>query len=419
MLNLNGNLTATQDNNHLDIANAPTCAALANGNNILQDFITIQAEIDREDGIYEYIDEQTGNIISYDDYWAKKRFESQPFYILGKLARVAVDNICHQVSSMASQAFSQVNYVIDYVNWMNSDTRSIDDAILTNDLSMLRAFSEHPNRYVREYLKNALEDLSSFDRDLYAQYKKLSTKIDQAIKEAQRLNKPLMILIGENHYDRNALLAEDLILHILAEKQISKLLLTEAFFKQYYLDISENPVANHLEDEAKSLGFNKVPMDYAACGHIHFIDPPECESTQHNYKNSRTSTSVEGMKVRNEVMVDVAIASKGKDPVIAIVGICHVDGMLLDTPLVDHYHILPLSTVDRADQQCQSYTEEPIDTEAFRQMIHERKNHPIHNQIEKVLLFSNHPYAKKLYATNQIMVQKAREIHKLSRNTTP
>lgn len=82
---------------------------------------------------------------------------------------------------------------------------------------------------IQDYFKNTLIGFDRTDKltdhEMFATLLKLSTIISAKKKEAEKLGKPLLILIGENHSSREALILEYMIIAIASDLGISNLLL--------------------------------------------------------------------------------------------------------------------------------------------------------------------------------------------------
>lgn len=274
-----------------------------------QFLIQERMEMDSKNGVTHYLDEDTGNEISFEEHWARKQAEANPFYRTGQTLRTAADKLHH---------------------WIY---KSVDSAI--------------------NWLSDSFLGMSIDENKIHSEYQKLFEKITQAQAEARKAGKPLMVLVGEEHSYIDTALYQAMILHIANEKMRLKGIFTEAFQQGFYE--KHNRRANcypgkTVDELAKQMDIKIVPIDLALCGYFtrtgfYSDEPSECRGS--GYASvimlNDEVTGLKAMRVRNNVMTDVAIRADLGDT-IAIVGGAHLYGLIEETPLTEYYHVLPINT---------------------------------------------------------------------------
>lgn len=319
--------------------------------------------------------------ISSDQYWAKKRFESQPGFILGKLLRECVVDTISALTNAGNFLISTTSNVVSAISSLPSNLNKIVKFIFWNEERA--QFEMEFNQKIAEF------------------HKALSAKIDAAKKEAQENNKPLLILVGENHNSESSAIIESLVLDIAAKKLSLKEVLTESFFsilKEKYRKYHIGPYS-YLDEKIKAKGLQTINLDLAICqrntGWIEEI--PACKNNYPQLLHVENATSTEGIKIRNTVMADVAIHTELNDK-IAVVGSAHLFGMIKETTLSEYYHILPINTWDCSLEQC----------------FPEDENDPtfLYNCLsEEVLQTSIKERRRILFFSTAQLIEKAHHIH--------
>lgn len=209
-----------------------------------------------------------------------------------------------------------------------------------------------PTEDTQSLLVEELDSILSTNKKISVSYNDIASKIEIAKREAESKNMPLMILLGEHHYQINSILNEVIVIDIAVKKLGIKKVLAEqcfaeriaAFLKMKNLRF-EPSYMQYLwltEDMIDHFGLEKVVIDLAPCSGI-LSKENEHHGTRELYPEIPLSLAktTEGIKIRNAVMTEVAKAYDSD--VIAIVGSAHLHGMIKETDLEQVFHILPIN----------------------------------------------------------------------------
>ncbi|HET9843339.1 MAG TPA: hypothetical protein VFP93_01610 [Gammaproteobacteria bacterium] len=247
-----------------------------------------------------------------------KQFESQFGYVLGKVLRASVEKMQSIMHALKETAMNHLVYPL--------------------------------GRFFYLIDKDQLEQ--KLDNDMVDLYKFLERKIEAAKRKADKNRKPLMILIGENHYSPHSALVQSMILTIAKEKLCMHSILTESFFESAYTTLHAKSILTPsllIEEQAKKMNLTKIPLDYALC---RFLEErkPECPMNTPNecktnvlYDQVSSPMTNEALFVRNKVMANVALHAKVNETV-TIVGGGHLKGLIEDTALKENYELLPINS---------------------------------------------------------------------------
>lgn len=271
------------------------------------------------------------------------QFESQEFYQIGKFINTNATAIANMVKKSCNELLSFFDYVINKINTHNSySDESANENKNDNNLNS----EKNNNANVKNSESENFEIFETNDLEPY--YHVLKEKIDNSLNKANELGKPLMILIGEEHTSASAATIQSMALHIAMsiDKMALKAVLTEQFLSNLY--VSNSLPCITVEAFTRYFGLNKIPIDLAQC-HTRerwcgSVTAKSCQnSKKYEQLNHESAISEQGMFIRNDVMVKAALDANVGNTV-AIVGAAHLCGMISDTPLKKHYHVLTINT---------------------------------------------------------------------------
>lgn len=371
----------------------------------LQALVELQASLDRETGIKHYPHSTNRSITttSHEDYWAKKKAESQPFYRLGANLMKGAKRFAKSVSKTLTQGFNHAALeacsVTDSVLKL---TNSIIDPFFQfkNRCVSIYVFSKHGSDYESAYaeaksthnndvlygvlqliihsdefltpvnytklnlwintidnpssaeslkadLKKAMITRDQKQKDVVSAYKNLSKEIDNAMQIANNRNQSLLILMGETHKSATSAFLEALLLHMVSSKWSLNTVFTESPFEQPPKDLQDA-----IESLLTELNIRKVFVDLALCNYVNSTHP-QC----HQYPDISASlepiihqwtyydgVSEKGVLIRNNAMAQAIIETNAGHSV-AIVGAAHMYGLIYDTDLTTSYYVLPINVV--------------------------------------------------------------------------
>ncbi len=214
---------------------------------------------------------------------------------------------------------------------------NVDDITLQSPPSFLQKLSEITlNEKVHQEIEQEIDKI----------YNELSEKLQAEKNKSIKENKPLLILIGEQHYSLNSFMYELIILHLIQSYNIDTLF-TEAFSAKSYSGYHwSNAVA--IEKVALQLNIHKQPVDLFAC-HQSFVEHSlaDCANVPRVTLPSEYDwVSPEGVEDRNKVIAQEIIKSGSNKDKIVIVGSGHMMG--LNRLLSSHFHVIPLSVAKLA-----------------------------------------------------------------------
>lgn len=265
---------------------------------------------------------------------------------------------------------TELSYPLDrFVNYIYTKYRSVV-AISSNILNKIPRKTKWPlSQHSVEEMTISEHALATLDREAVDSEKKITEyidsvlmemrphfikfrlKIQKAINESIINGKPLLILIGEHHYSLNSTLMEALILNMLSSFNDFEFqnIYTESFEKNIYGAPEGKPYPYLvIEQMAQLLGKTKIPIDLATC-EIFEPSPEACGHIDYHELMSggtislKNVTSASGMQKRNQVMTYVMNTLKQKGNAVAIVGQDHLFGIMTETTLNEHYHIVPIT----------------------------------------------------------------------------
>lgn len=210
----------------------------------------------------------------------------------------------------------------------------------------------------KEAVKSA--DIKTDAQVLARLYPILQHSIEKATKIARKNNKPLLVLVGEEHHNVDCAFKLSLIFRIFADRKDAEGAFSEYFHPKSYDHRNKTiPLTLRvLGPLTMENGLNIIPVDLARCEELNAHEravTEECNKvslaslgiTKSEEYSSRSFE--ERVVFRNKIMVDEMILNKGNDA-IAIVGAGHLKGLLKDNPnLSQHYEILAISLVDGDD----------------------------------------------------------------------
>lgn len=229
----------------------------------------------------------------------------------------------------------------------------------------------HNRKNNLDYFISLITDQNQYKlitQEIKRQRNYFSKIIDHAFLAAKKNEKPLLILLGESHYSIDISLINELILlKLLSEKFKLDTIMTEASSKKFgskYQDYScmtesgDIIISDHVEEAMTSLNITKKPIDFflfnetkidlleQACLNIH--DNSSCLKLNEEIKKIKeidysTENIIQDLPKRNHVMADIMIRAPKKNiPILAIVGAHHLYGLINESELPQHYHILAI-----------------------------------------------------------------------------
>ena len=267
-----------------------------------------------------------------EDERAQREFESKEFYKVGQY----VDKKFSVIPKLIQKGCD---------SFINTVRESIEL------ISQEKTFSAPEEKPVSKH-----DNLKKFnDLDLEPYYELLKEKIDIALKEAQYSDKPLMILIGDNHGSLGTATIEGMVLRIANNHPYFKLktVFTEysASMSRLYREARPNTFSfahtpsSDIQDAIKDLGLRRIAIDLAICNTMP-IQTPECEDADQYEQllKFHDIANIKGKTIRESVMGKKILSNDDPENTVAIVGSGHLCGLLKDTKLKDKYHILTINT---------------------------------------------------------------------------
>lgn len=219
--------------------------------------------------------------------------------------------------------------------------------------TLLKSFSIYDNEL--QALPSFLQELSNLitdqnehhivDSEIDKLYGTLSTIIDAHIQQSHKIKKPILILIGEEHYSLKSALYQAIILHLIKEKILINNVFTETFYTKTYLaELGDNwMVSSFAEHIINKLDLQKIPMDMVMCQD--YAMSQECKNVPSIYPKVNPASS-DGMMLRDKVMSKMIIEKGRGENAIAIVGSLHF--LKIKEIFDKHFYVLRLETYDRA-----------------------------------------------------------------------
>ena len=177
---------------------------------------------------------------------------------------------------------------------------------------------------------------------LEAQYKILEKTVKNAIQNAKKSNKQLIIVVGEEHQSTSSLIIEAILIFIAKQNGIETLLtehtkrIEESIDKDDYYPYRGGSwcVALPIHQLIKSLNMHTVPVDLGHFGGKKIGEKYDDYEDLEKCKAGFNNASDDGVKYRNEVMRDVIVGGIKQDSLL-FVGGAHLYGLLEETPLPD------------------------------------------------------------------------------------
>jgi hypothetical protein len=347
--------------------------------------------VDKANRVNFYTDPITGKMIGFNDYWYKKEFEAQPAFVCGKFIRETIEKVGTEIT-LTTNAFVQRTadlcstfyHGIKQLPHLFSYSRIKDES---------QKVMHHPveKKAFDKLDINKLSTLEFFDliveeiKELHSQYihDDILAIVKQAKASADLAGLPLMILLGEDHYNHEHWKLEKLFLEV-SKKVLNiqtvyhetfriadgyskaNLPNTENYLKALQMNI-DGPNKNHVRVEqlVHHLGIKYVPIDYIVC---FFKTPNKNEVGEETCKTMRellpakerkycrieakmlekansdlwVLATPEAIRVRDQCMSMQMIYAKKKEDSLCIVGGAHVSGIANLTDLGRHYFILGL-----------------------------------------------------------------------------
>ena len=199
------------------------------------------------------------------------------------------------------------------------------------------------------------EEYEKIEKQVEENYRNLFFELEEAIHLAKKNQKPLLILIGEDHESLSGSFVNQLmLLDMISQKKLVDTIQTEdplSLFKLTYWGTHVWGFQSSIEEKIMQLGMKKKFIDLfrfnetemaeykAACTNFNLAACFELESKFKNDEN----TTIQNLNNRNQVMAQSILESPLSDSV-AIVGAHHIKGLIEDTGLSDHYYIAAFNT---------------------------------------------------------------------------
>ncbi|MBS0289640.1 MAG: hypothetical protein JSS07_06360 [Proteobacteria bacterium] len=215
-------------------------------------------------------------------------------------------------------------------------------------------------------------------------YSLLRQRIQAEMHQAKHLQKPLMVLMGEEHNTLNSAVINAMCLMITSQEMAvsagvapptfsAKALLTEDFFYEFYQNLFKQNDAEAqfmstyvTEQLAKELNIKKTSINLASC-YTYTINskltPAECEAFYKSamskgacayhpslllsisFHSSPTDIFTSLFMIRDKCMAQVA-AGQSEPYVITIVGSNHIHELKKNKDLSNKYHILAINSLE-------------------------------------------------------------------------
>lgn len=155
-------------------------------------------------------------------------------------------------------------------------------------------------------------------------------------------NKPLLILIGESHYDLREYFIELMIVQLASQYfSIQKLML-----EQSRASISTIRKCESLYKQLGSHGNMQSLYYFLSKNKMMTMFPIDegKKSAGHEW-----NITPEGVRKRNKVMCSTAKVRANGDDAVAIVGFNHLHGLLNETELSEHFHVFTINIAPKKD----------------------------------------------------------------------
>jgi len=221
----------------------------------------------------------------------------------------------------------------------------------------ISAKESHLLRHIfSKHITKTPQDLTS-PAQLHPIYTTLFAHIKKALKQARAAQKPLLILIGENHYDKKHLLLQYMLLHIaerlaidtlFVESSLSSLEGMKAYFSDLENDIS--PIGQLKKECEENIHF----ILKAAENKLHIIpcDPLHNAFIEYlKHTNAAIIQETEGWRIRQEVMNQTLLTTKKH--ALYITGALHLKDIAEDTKIQNHFHLVTINAPDGLEEHLQ------------------------------------------------------------------
>ena len=174
------------------------------------------------------------------------------------------------------------------------------------------------------------------------QYKVLEEAVKNAIQNARKSNKQLIIMVGETHNGISSLIIEAMLILIAKQNGIETVLTEDTkWIKKSIEDDDYYPccggkwlISLPIHKLIKFLNMQSIPVDLGHFGAKKIGEKYDDYEELKKIKSDFDPQSNEGVKYRNEVMRDVIIGGIKQDSLL-FVGCGHLYGLLEETPLPD------------------------------------------------------------------------------------
>ncbi len=266
---------------------------------------------------------------SSDDNWIEE-LKAQPLYHFGALAREGFDQIVSVLKGTFNLLLSKLG---------DFEALKLYNALVLDDESALIQLAQ-THKHHSASINAMIKDIKVKDHHIQQARRKLIELIDAAFKQSEEENKPLLILIGEEHHKSAAAFANAVALLASIDRLPIKQIHTEAWYTEHYPDRSSALGLRVIEKIAHKYDIQLIPMDYATCSTFD-PQPMECAGTE--YPQTDAPTSPEGIITRNTVMADV-LSQSAEKVAVGIVGAYHLQGLIKETSLTKEFVVLPIST---------------------------------------------------------------------------
>ncbi len=227
---------------------------------------------------------------------------------------------------------SRQSMVVHFKNGEKIKVKNHFIEAVTEQFSKCRKFGPTLTKAIKEHYKNVFSSFSKStpkNEDLIKTYLKLTSIVAAKKKEAEAYGKPLLILMGENHSSREALILELMILSILKDLGITNFLieLDQENLKSY-IGLNETSL-NKLKDHALSFLFNfHFYLNYAKSKQMAVLPSDPLHQFDH-------------IPAARNAAINYAILNMNRN-CSGIFGLAHLNHIMCDSKM-QKYMILPLA----------------------------------------------------------------------------
>lgn len=198
------------------------------------------------------------------------------------------------------------------------------------------------------HIRNGIfdEEIKDFKNAVNKVCDSLLTLISESKTKAARINKPLMILLGESHCSMHSLILEGIILYICRNYFDINTVMSENSF-EFDLNPSES-LAGRRAWSGK-IGSWSVDIPISFFLNELGITPKRLDINTRFTRNYESSLSIEGIRARNNEMVH--IATEAPNDSVCIVGAWHLPGMLEETSLQETFSVFPINLCEHPNSR--------------------------------------------------------------------